>query len=98
MGDTPTFDIQALAELARLEVSPEEMARLEKELPSILTFVDQIQKVAGEVPDTAPEVRNVMRDDASPHEKGIYTEALLKAAPAVRDGRVVVKQVVSRKK
>ena len=98
MGDTPLFDIRALAELARLDVLPEEMARLEKELPSILGFVDQIQKVAGDVPHIEPALRNVTRSDENPHPKGMYTEALLKAAPAVRDGRIVVKQVISRKK
>jgi hypothetical protein len=39
-----------------------------------------------------------MRDDANPHESGLYTDDLLKAAPAVKDAHVVVKQVISRKK
>ena len=34
------IDVAALAKLARLEVSAEELAKLEKEIPSILAFVE----------------------------------------------------------
>ena len=98
MSDSPKVDIKALAELARLEISDAEVAKLEKEIPDILKFVEQIQNVAGETNEPSPELRNVMREDDSPHESGIYTERLLKAAPKQKDGRVVVKQVVSRPK
>lgn len=97
MSDGPKVNIRALAELARLEVSDAEVAKLEKEIPDILKFVEQIQNVAGELKTTSPELRNVMRADENPHESGVYTERLLDAAPAQKDGRVVVKQVVSRK-
>lgn len=91
-------DVQALAKLARLEVSGEELSRLEKEIPAILGFVEEIQKVSGEATHESPEHRNIMRDDATVHESGIYTEDLLKAAPAARNNQVVVKQVISKKK
>ena len=91
-------DIRALAKLARLEVSDEEVVRLEKEIPAILGFVEQIQKVAtGDVAHDTSH-RNVMRDDTNPHESGLYTRDLLDAAPAQRDDHVVVKQVLSKKK
>lgn len=90
-----TVDVAALARLARLDVAPEELARLEKEIPAILAFVDEIQNVTtGAIP--TGEVRSVMRSDENPHESGIYTEELLAAAPAVLDGAVVVKQVLSK--
>lgn len=91
-------DVRALAKLARLEVSDEELARLEKEIPAILSFVEQIQAVSAEVTPESPAHRNVMRDDTDAHEGGLYTEDLLKAAPASRDNQVVVKQVISKKK
>ncbi len=91
-------DVKALAKLARLEVSDEELARLEKEIPAILGFVETIQKVATDVVGHEEGLHNVMREDANPHESGLYTDDLLKAAPAVRDNQVVVKQVISRKK
>jgi len=94
-------DIEALAKLARLEVSPEERARLEKEIPNILEFVKTIQAVsaqeAGEQKDSSG-LRNVMRADENPHESGIYTDTLLEAAPAREGNRVAVKQVISRSK
>lgn len=93
----PTVDIRALAQLARLEISEAEIATLEKEIPAILHFVEQIQSVASDGEPKSPELRNVMRDDENPHESGIYTERLLSAAPKTEKGRVVVKQVISRK-
>ena len=92
----PVIDVKALAQLARLEVSDEELAKLEKEIPGILAFVEQIQKVAGDVPQKSPELRNVMREDKDPHESGIHTETLLSAAPAREGNRIAVKQVLSK--
>lgn len=94
----PKVDIKALAKLARLEVSDAEVAKLEQEIPAILKFVAEIQGVATDTHPTPPELRNVVRADENPHESGIYTEKLLKAAPKAEKGRVVVKQVLSRKK
>ena len=91
-------DIAALARLARVEVSAEELAKLEKEIPDILAFVETIQKADTGKEVHAPELHNVMRADENPHEGGIYSEKLLEAAPAVEKNRVVVKQVISRKK
>nr|AQQ75006.1 hypothetical protein [uncultured bacterium] len=91
-------DVAALAKLARLEVAAEELAKLETEIPAILGFVEQIQAVAADSTPVSPEHRNIMRDDADPHEGGIYTRDLLDAAPAQKDGMVAVKQVVSRNK
>lgn len=91
-----SVDVAALAKLAKLEVSPEELSRLGKEIPDILKFVETIQEVSENVPSADVAHRNVMREDAEPHESGLYTEDLLAAAPAQKDGRVVVKQVIKR--
>jgi aspartyl/glutamyl-tRNA(Asn/Gln) amidotransferase C subunit len=90
-------DVRALASLARLEVSDEELAMLEREIPDILKFVETIQNVPGKITALSPESINVMRADDNPHEGGVYTEALLKAAPARVGNRVAVKQVLKRK-
>jgi aspartyl-tRNA(Asn)/glutamyl-tRNA(Gln) amidotransferase subunit C len=96
-SDTSKVDIRALAQLARVEISDEEIRKLESELPSILAFVDTIQKAdtSGASADTS--LRNVMRDDVNPHETGKYTEVLLAAAPEREGDRIAVKQVVTRK-
>lgn len=94
----PVINIRALAELARVEVSDEELVKLEKEIPSILTFVETIQKVDVATASADTSLRNVMRADENPHESGTYTEALLSAAPSREGNRIAVKQVLSRKK
>lgn len=93
---TNKVDVAALAKLARLEVSDAELASLERELPSILSFVETIQKAAISEDVRGSELRNVLRDDANPHEGGIYSEDLLNAAPTREGDRVAVKQVISR--
>ena len=98
MNDKPVVNIRALASLARLEVSDEELARLEGELPAILSFVETVQKVAVDTQHSAPSLRNVMREDVNPHESGKYTEVLLAAAPAREGNRLAVKQVLSKNK
>lgn len=98
MNKGNAVDIKGLAKLARLEVSDEELSKLEKEIPAILAFVETIQKVANEASSVSPEHRNVMRSDEYPHESGLHTEKLLKAAPARQGDKIAVKQVISRKK
>ncbi len=96
---TDKVDIAALAKLARLEVSDAELARLEKEIPDILHFVETIQAAsAKDFDETKNALRNVMRTDENPIESGTYTDVLLQAAPARAGNRVAVKQVISRKK
>lgn len=92
------IDIKALSKLARIEVSETEMTKLEAELPSILAFVDTIQKADVSTEAIAPDLRNVVRADEAPHERGAFTETLLAAAPAREGNRIAVKQVISRKK
>lgn len=95
---TQKVDVKALAQLARLDVPEEELAKLEKEIPSILAFVETIQKTTASSEHKGEGPHNVMRPDENPHESGAYTESLLSAAPAREGDRIVVKQVISRKK
>ncbi len=93
---TAPVDVAALAKLAKLEVSADEMVRLGKEIPEILGFVETIQAVAADATHESPAHRNVMREDANPHESGIHTRTLVDAAPAQKDDQVVVKQVINK--
>ena len=88
-------DIRALAELSRIAVSDEEVAKLETEIPAILGFVEEIQKAEVSAEAHAPALRNVMRADENPHESGLYTEKILSQAPA-REDLIAVKQVISQ--
>lgn len=92
-------DISSLAQLARLSISAEEAAQLEKEIPAILSFVDTITTVVADVGEPKPGVvKNVMRDDVVAHESGIHTETLLAAAPERQGNYVKVKQVITKGK
>ena len=104
MGE-PNVDVRALAALARIEVGDAELETLEREIPDILKFVETIQAASVHPPTPSTNsgqagsgLHNVMRDDGEPHESGMYTEKILAQAPAQKDGRLVVKQVISRKK
>ena len=98
LGVISKADIKNLATLARLEVSDEELSKLEREIPDILKFVETIQAVSGKAKESALTLINVMRADENPHEGGTYTEALIKAAPARVGNRIAVKQVIKRSK
>jgi aspartyl/glutamyl-tRNA(Asn/Gln) amidotransferase C subunit len=87
-------DVKRLAALARVSVSPSEEARLTEDFSNILAFVETIQKVPVDSDISTPEHRNVFRNDDTPHEGGVHTEALLKNARATKDGYVLVKKVI----
>jgi len=57
-------EVQKLAELARLELSDQEVAGLQKDISNILDYVGQVSAVA--IDDATPKVgvvHNVMRQD-----------------------------------
>ena len=95
-GKIAQVDVRALAQLSRVEIFDSEIAKLETEILEILAFVDVIQAVDTSGVVAEKSLHNVLRADENPHESGMYTEALLRGAPAVVDNRIVVKQVVSR--
>ncbi|MBI4067845.1 Asp-tRNA(Asn)/Glu-tRNA(Gln) amidotransferase subunit GatC [Candidatus Kaiserbacteria bacterium] len=97
MTGSQKVDIKALVDLARLEIGEEDMKKLAEQIPAILSFVTRIQEVAtsGET-DTNPAHKNVMRDDTDAYKPGVFTEALLKAAPRREGDYVRVPQVIKK--
>lgn len=84
-----------MATLARVEISDHEKEELRHDIEEILSFVSQIKEVAGR--ESTLEVgmlHNVLRDDRTPHEAGMFTEDLLFAAPAREGDKVVVKKIL----
>ena len=95
--DKLLVDIRALASLARVDIYDAEVVKFEQEIPNILAFVDTIKKLEVSSTSSDTSVRNIMRADDNAHKGGIYTEALLRAAPAREGDRIAVKQVISRR-
>lgn len=87
-------DVDHVAELARLGLSPEERARMGEQLSAILAYVDQLNELdTSRVPPSAQVVplENVTRPDvASP---GLSVTDVLRNAPARLDNFFLVPPV-----
>ncbi|HRY62540.1 MAG TPA: Asp-tRNA(Asn)/Glu-tRNA(Gln) amidotransferase subunit GatC [Candidatus Paceibacterota bacterium] len=90
--------IKRLAELSRIELSPAESEKIQKDVGSILDYVSELKNapVGGIVNDK--EHINIMREDSDPHESGGYTDKILAEAPKQNGGYFVVKQIMEEKK
>ncbi len=94
-------EIKKLADLARIDMSQEEMEGMAKDFDPILAYVSQVQealKSSENISDAKkPEdylLHNVMRDDVATNERGKYTEKILSNAPEVQDGYLKVKKIL----
>jgi len=76
-----------LAKLARIELKDEEAENLSHEFDTILKYVSEVRSLKILLPPDSQgkTLRNIMREDDSPHESGIYTEKILEQAP-MREG------------
>ena len=85
-----------LAKLSRIELSDEEAENLSHEFDAILNYVGEVKEVTNDQRPTTNNnvIRNVMRGDANPHRSGIYTEKLLKQAPAREGDYIKVKKIL----
>ncbi len=92
-------EIQNLARLARLRLTPEEEAGLQKDISSILDYVGQVSSVP--MPDKKEDAglwHNVMRED-TPREGGTLAgreEALIAAFPKSENGYNVVRKIIQK--
>lgn len=98
VNKAPEVDIQALATLARVELTDDEARVLTGEVSGILGFVERVQEVplAKEVHTSG--LHNVTRADTDAHESGAFSEPLLSVAPKRAGDAVVVKQVLQHVK
>jgi aspartyl-tRNA(Asn)/glutamyl-tRNA(Gln) amidotransferase subunit C len=86
-----------LAKLARIKLSDSEAENLSKDLELILGYVAEVKEISTDnrqlTTDNFPN-KNVMREDGEPHESGVYTERLLKEAPARSGNYIMVKKIL----
>ena len=87
-------EIEKLAELARISLTEDEKAGLQKDIDGVLLYVGQIKNLKAEMADVSPVTENVMRTDEVLNASGEYTEKLINAAPKSENGFVKVKKIL----
>jgi aspartyl-tRNA(Asn)/glutamyl-tRNA(Gln) amidotransferase subunit C len=95
MSQPPELNIEHIARLARLALSPEEKERFGRQLGDVLHHIEQLAKVnvTGVEPAAhAFPVFNVWADDLA--QAGLTAEKALRNAPAQREHMVAVPKVV----
>jgi len=95
MSSAPQLDIDHVAKLARLALTPGEKAKFAQQLGDVLRHIEQLAKVdvTGVEPTAhAFAVYNVWADDVP--QAGLPAELALKNAPAQREHMIAVPKVV----
>lgn len=95
MSSAPQLNIDHVANLARLALTPEEKATFSQQLGTVLHHIEQLSKVdvSGVEPTAhAFAVTNVWVDDIA--RPGLPVNEALRNAPAQRDHMIVVPKVV----
>ena len=95
MPSAPDLDLDHVAKLARLALTPAEKPQFAAQLGDVLHHIEQLAKVdvTGIEPTAhAFPVVNVWAEDVA--QPGLPVEAALKNAPAQRDHLIVVPKVV----
>ena len=91
-------EVDHVAELARLSLTPEEATLFREQLSAILDYAAVLQEVdTSAVPPTATvlPLRNVMRDDVV--RPSLPQEDVLANAPDAREGFFAVRQILQTK-
>ena len=89
-------EIDKLASLSRIKITNEERVNFQKEIDSILAYIDQIKTATVDLfanPE-AGEVKNVFREDVVKNKTGEFTDAILKNAPNRRGDYFKVKKIL----
>lgn len=95
MSSASDLNIDRVATLARLALTPEEMTTFAAQLGSVLHHIEQLTKVdvTGVEPSAhAFAVHNVWQEDVA--RPGLTVDQALRNAPAQRENMVVVPKVV----
>ena len=94
-------DIQKLAELARIDMTEDEMVVLSKDFDSILAYVDQVREASGFLTEEKENPKkedltlyNVMREDVVLNERGQFTEKIMQEVPETKGGFLKVKKIL----
>ena len=90
-----TNEVKKLAELARIDMTEEEIVNFAKEIDPILGYVAQIQQVAGSADlRNIPEHRNVFRADSDSAVPGSNTDKIVAEFPKKEGTLLKVKKIL----
>ena len=92
-------EIEHIAELARLELSPAELKLYGGQLSGILNYIDQLKEVDTRNIEPTAQVtglENVLRSDKVIDWDKKEREAALNQAPELEDGQVKVKRILKK--
>jgi aspartyl-tRNA(Asn)/glutamyl-tRNA(Gln) amidotransferase subunit C len=88
------IDVEHIAHLSKLSFNEEEKVKMEKELGSIIELVEHLPDVKGDLNGAEIENRMELREDEI--LPSMKREELLKNAPEVKAGCLVVPQTVEQ--
>ncbi|MBP9715172.1 MAG: Asp-tRNA(Asn)/Glu-tRNA(Gln) amidotransferase subunit GatC [Candidatus Pacebacteria bacterium] len=87
-------DVEALAELSKLELTQEEKEKILSDMEGILAYIKQIEEVDVPEIDTKYENHNSWREDTFREEKDFSLELIAEQFPDSKDGFVKVKKIL----
>jgi aspartyl-tRNA(Asn)/glutamyl-tRNA(Gln) amidotransferase subunit C len=88
-------EVLKIASLSRLELSETEIAKMQKDLSSILDYFNLLKKAPKPAKSEKVIAENILRKD-EPRQAGDSLAAkIIEAAPDTKDGYIKVKQVLS---
>lgn len=90
-------EVKKLGALARISIPEEKLESFAAGFEHILAYVGKLDELVlpSRESRAIPVIRNVFREDGSPHETGRYTEALVAQFPDKEGNRLKVKQIIS---
>jgi aspartyl-tRNA(Asn)/glutamyl-tRNA(Gln) amidotransferase subunit C len=90
-------EVKHIAKLARLGLTEKEIEKYQKELSSILDYIEKLKEVdvLKIEPTSHPlEVKNVMREDKKSEGREVKSEKFLDLAPETKEGYIKVKSIL----
>lgn len=91
-------EVKHIAKLARLGLSDKEIEKFQKELSSILDYIEKLKKVdVSKIKATSHplEIKNVMREDKG--QKPVGGKRLAEMAPDKKGGHIKVKPIFGQR-
>jgi len=90
-------EVEHIAKLARLGLTPNEVNKFQKELSSILDYMEKLKEVnVSRVEPTSHSIKveNVMRSDQAKEEKLETRKKLIEMAPEKKEGYLKTKPIL----